>query len=267
MAKWHKVVLVVGGAIVLSTVAIQASDLVRGINGNMAGMAIDASNPCGAGALLVNLGTGSICADTFEAAPSPSCPRGTPKNMQDTQDNLNEGTCAVVSEKAREAWRFVSLAQAQQLCARGGKRLPTNAEWYALAVAQTDQASCVLKQSAPSLTGAANCTTAAGVQDMIGNVWEWVDGQVTEGQFDGRVLPVSGYVSVVDTSGIVVETAASPVADYGQDYAKTAPVGVFGIIRGGFYGSESDGGIFAQNLSVPLDLKTDGVGFRCVKSL
>ncbi len=267
MAKWHKVALVIGGAVVLSTVAIQASDVLRGINGNMAGMAIDASNPCGSGALQVNLSTGSMCVDIFEAASSPSCPRITPKNMQDTQDNLNEGTCTVVSEKAREAWRFVSLAQAQQLCARAGKRLPSNAEWYALAVAQTDQSSCVLKRSNPEPTGAANCTTAAGVHDIIGNIWEWVDGQVIEGQFDGRTLPPSGYVSIVDTTGIVVETGTTPVVDYGEDYAKTAATGVYGIIRGGFYGSESDGGIFAQNLSVPLDLKTDGVGFRCVKSL
>ncbi len=267
MAKWRKVALVISGAVVLSTVAIQASDLVRGINGNMAGMAIDASNPCGTGTRQVNLGTGSICVDVFEAASSESCPHVTPKNMQDTQDNLNEGTCSVVSKEGREPWRFVSLTQAQQLCARAGKRLPSNAEWYALAVAQADQSSCILEHPAPELTGAARCVTAAGIEDIIGNVWEWVDGQVTEGQFNGRVLPASGYVSVVDATGVVVETAAAPVMDYGEDYAKTAATGVYGIIRGGIYGSESDGGIFAQNLSVPLDLKTDGVGFRCVKSL
>jgi formylglycine-generating enzyme required for sulfatase activity len=105
------------------------------------------------------------------------------------------------------------------------------------------------------------------VFDVVGNVWEWVDGQVTNGQYDGRALPEEGYVKVADQSGVVLETSAEPIEEYGADYAKTSQSGVYGIIRGGFYGSNSDGGIYAQNLAVPLDLKTDGVGFRCVKTL
>jgi formylglycine-generating enzyme required for sulfatase activity len=105
------------------------------------------------------------------------------------------------------------------------------------------------------------------VSDIIGNVWEWVDGQVQEGQFDGRALPAEGYVAVVDSQGIVLETAAAPQEAFGADYAKTSNAGVYGIIRGGFYGSKTDAGIFAQNLSVPLDLRADGIGFRCLKSL
>jgi formylglycine-generating enzyme required for sulfatase activity len=102
---------------------------------------------------------------------------------------------------------------------------------------------------------------------MVGNVWEWIDGQVQDGTYEERSLPESGFVSLVDSSGVVVSTAVSPVAEFGEDYAWTDSAGVKGIIRGGFYGSGSDAGIFAQNLSVPLDFKTTGVGFRCVKDL
>jgi formylglycine-generating enzyme required for sulfatase activity len=102
---------------------------------------------------------------------------------------------------------------------------------------------------------------------MVGNVWEWVDGQVTEGVYDGRTLPQSGYVTLVDTNGVVAETANKASAEFGEDYALTDSKGLRGMIRGGFYKSGNDAGIFAQNLSVPLDFKATGVGFRCVKDV
>ena len=51
-----------------------------------------------------------------------------------------------------------------------------------------------------------------------------------------------------------------------KKYNPTSP-GVRGMIRGGFYGSGEDAGIFAQNMSVALDSRTAGIGFRCVKDL
>jgi formylglycine-generating enzyme required for sulfatase activity len=102
---------------------------------------------------------------------------------------------------------------------------------------------------------------------MVGNVWEWIDGQVTDGVYENRTLPQSGYVALVDTNGVVVETKAEASAEFGDDYAQTDSKGLRGIIRGGFYKSGSDAGVFAQNLSVPLDFKAIGVGFRCIKDL
>jgi formylglycine-generating enzyme required for sulfatase activity len=102
---------------------------------------------------------------------------------------------------------------------------------------------------------------------MIGNVWEWIDGEVNAGMYNNRLLPDGGYVSVADSAGIVLETTQTPHIEFGNDYALTSKEGVKGMIRGGFYGSGDDAGIFAQNLSVPLDFRSAGIGFRCVKDI
>ncbi len=166
-------------------------------------------------------------------------------------------------------WRFVSLTQAQQLCARAGKRLPTNDEWYRAVSGSTDTASCAIDTGgSPVPTGSSSCIAPSGVHDMVGNVWEWIDETVTDGRYDERTLPASGYVSLVDAEGVVVSTTANePSAEFGEDYAWVDETGLRGILRGGFYGSGADAGVFAQNLSVPLDFRSAGVGFRCVKDI
>ncbi len=267
MKKWHKSVAVVLGAVLLSTVAIQASDLMRNINGNLVGLAIEGEGVCGAGSVAVSLGSGTLCVDRYEAAVAETCPVSDPNTPFDTQKNLNDTACESVSEEGKMPWKYVSLAQAQQLCARSGKRLPNNDEWYALASAVRDYGECNTSGTGARATGVSTCSTPSGIYDLVGNVWEWVDAQVTEGVYDGRVLPESGYVDLVDADGIVIETARVANEDYGKDYALTNAVGVRGVLRGGFFGSEEDAGLYAQNLAVPLDLKAPGVGFRCVRSL
>jgi hypothetical protein len=269
MKKWHKSLLVIIGALVLSTVAIQASDIVRGIDGGLSGLVIESEGVCGNGAVQMLLGSHALCVDVFEASAGGSCPHANPQNQIETQENANSASCLPVTVAGAVPWRFVSYTQAQQFCARDGKRLPTNEEWYKIASGLTESETCAvdLKGDTPTQTGSTNCTTPSGVMDMVGNVWEWIDGQVTEGTYEGRVLPESGYVSLVDTDGVVIETKKSPSEEFGEDYALTDSQGVRGIIRGGFYKSGTDAGIFAQNLSVPLDLKVTGVGFRCLRDI
>ena len=181
---------------------------------------------------------------------------------------MSEGSCAAVSQEGVEPWRFVTLAQAQQLCARSGKRLPNNDEWYKAVVSMGDTSSCAIEtgRGGPEQTGSA-CATPSGIHDMVGNVWEWIDAEVHEGQYNNRDMPQSGYVRMVDTDGVVIETSEEPSLEYGEDYALTNDQGVRGMIRGGFWGSGSDAGLFALNASVPLDIKTTGIGFRCVRSI
>lgn len=266
MTRWVKISSVVVGAIVLSTLAIQASDLARGISSNLPGLAIESTGPCGKNAEIVHLGGRSVCIDTYEASPSRACPVATPGNEVDTQRNISDDTCAATSEKEVAPWRFVTHTQATQLCARSSKRLLTNEEWYKAVSGSTDLESCVISSSGPSLTGS-TCKSPAGIYDMVGNVWEWVDGEVTDGEYDSKTLPRSGYVSLVDSDGIVLETSDTPSEEYNADYAWLNSSGVFGMIRGGFYGARSDAGMFALNASVQLNFSAAGVGFRCVKDI
>lgn len=255
------------GALVLSTLAIQASDLIRGIEGSLPGLVSEQDNVCGAGATLIQLANKSLCVDNFEASVSASCPHRVTNTPLDTSNNLLVKNCVPESKSGVLPWRFVSLTEAQQLCARTGKRLPNSEEWYKVSLAQIEQSECVTNTNQPQNTGSTECKTEAGIYDLVGNVWEWVDGSVTEGKYENRNLPEAGYVSMVDNNGVVVETSNNPNSSFGEDYAWINMSGVFGIIRGGFYAGKSDAGIFSQNLAVPFDLRTTGLGFRCVRDI
>lgn len=261
--------LVIGlAAIVLSTLALQASDSLRGIDTRLTGLVSDSDGPCGTGAVQVLLGSHALCVDVYEASPSDECPVSVPNNQSETQTNMNNVDCVTASVSGVRPWTNIALTQAQQACARTGKRLPNNEEWYKFASGMVDQSTCMVDRgSSPAPTGSSECVTPAGIYDVVGNVWEWVDEEIVNGQYGGRTLPESGYVSLVDSDGVVVETAASAHAEFDNDYAWTKPQGVYGVIRGGFYGSGEDAGIFAQNLAVPLDFRTAGVGFRCVRDI
>lgn len=267
MKKWHKTTFVIVGAVVFSTLAIQASDAVRNIDGGLSGLVIDSGSVCGAGAVQIMLGSGALCIDQYEASPDAACPVVSPGTQLETQENMNQLNCAAASQQSVQPWRFVSLTQAQQLCARTGKRLLNNDEWHAIASAMSDTSGCVVAGGSPGATGNGKCVTQSGVYDMVGNLWEWIDGEVYDGQYNQRPLPESGFVQMVDSDGIVIETSAVSSEEYGADYATMKLTGVRGILRGGFYGSGDDAGLYAQNISVPLDFKAPGVGFRCVKSI
>jgi formylglycine-generating enzyme required for sulfatase activity len=269
MNKLQKSALIGVAAVVLSTVAIQASDVLRGVEGNLAGLVRESEHPCGEGAVEILLGSHALCVDIYEASAGIGCPYQDPQSPQETQENANEPDCKPQSKEGVIPWRFVSFTQAQQLCGRAGKRLPTNDEWYRTVSGFTDDASCNIASvsTEPAPAGSFSCMTPSGVSDMIGNVWEWVDEEIVDGNYESRMLPPSGYIAQVDTSGVVVETGTEAKDEFGKDYAWTAHTGVKGMLRGGFYGSKDDAGVFSQNMSIPLDFRTTGVGFRCVRDI
>lgn len=266
MNKSVQTILVVLGAISVTTLSLQASDYVR-MTGQLALFSEGTNSVCPVGMTVMNISSGTLCVDIYEASPSDACPQSVPQTEVDTQVNIHEHNCVPQTMKEVIPWRFVSLAQAQQLCARVDKRVPTATEWYDIALSLTDDTACVVNSNQPQPTGTAACLSRAGVHDLVGNVWEWVHGQTEAGQYNNRAVPQTGFVSQVDTAGIVIDTATVGQSEYGNDYAQTNRDGSYGIVRGGFYGSGEDAGIYAQNLAVPFDLKTAGIGFRCVRSL
>jgi formylglycine-generating enzyme required for sulfatase activity len=98
---------------------------------------------------------------------------------------------------------------------------------------------------------------------MIGNVWEWVDGEITDRSYEGRELPQSGYVSEADQGGVVVKTNETPNPDYYADYFWSEDQGVYGMLRGGFYGSGDDAGTFTIQGKTPTSFSGAAIGFRC----
>ncbi len=266
-SKLLKGTLTVLGAVFVSTLGIFASDTLRGIDGNIAGIGgAKEGLVCREGMVAFKHNGNILCVDQFEASPSEKCPFQNPLTMYESEKNANIGDCYAASVKGALPWSFISLPQAERMCAGAGKRIPTGEEWYALALG-TNPDSCVIDTTAREVTGTDSCISGSEVYDMIGNVWEWVDETVTDSMFDGRALPADGYVTSVDSNGIAITSAEAPEQLYGADYIWTEPVGVFGMIRGGFYGSESDAGLYAMNASVLTSFASQGVGFRCVEDV
>jgi formylglycine-generating enzyme required for sulfatase activity len=158
----------------------------------------------------------------------------------------------------------ITWFQAQQACGNAGKRLLTNAEWQ-LAVAGTADpgennglanTKCNTTGGSTRNTGNAgatpggtdSCISARGVEDMVGNAWEWVAdwvpqslGCVTGGAYgDGDLLCFSG-------------------ANQGAPGA---------LVRGGDFNDGSGAGVFAISGGlVPWIERREGndLGFRCAR--
>lgn len=259
-----KGIAVVFGAIGVSALGLFASDGLRGIDRDLVALTGSSSAVCPQGMVEFKHQGNTLCVDMYEAAPSDGCPHPDPRNVIETETNITNAECYAASVPEATPWRFVSLPQAQRLCADAGKRLPSSAEWYRVALG-TESESCVVDHSTPAQTGTSECRSAAGVYDMVGNLWEWTDEQVNGNTFDGRTLPAEGYVGEVDVSGVAIQTQNEANELYGADYFWSKEEGVFGMIRGGFYGSGSDAGLYTVNASVSTSFASPGVGFRCVK--
>ena len=265
--KWLKGAGIGLGALVLSTLGIFASDTLRGIDSDIGNLAnLRDSGTCSGYTVPMKVDGTVMCVDMYEASPSKECLFQKISSASESQRNVLGKDCFAVSEPNRDPWNYISLSQAQQMCAAAGKRLPTNNEWYAYALG-TDAESCVINARTFSKTGNAECVSSVGAIDVIGNLWEWVDENVVEGAFNGQTLPEEGYVASVDADGIALTSTASPMELYGEDYFWSKEQGVYGMIRGGFYGSGADAGLYTTNASVETSLTTLGIGFRCIEDV
>ncbi len=264
--RWVKGIATVCGAVALSTLGIYASDTLRGIDGNLGQLAGSRGDVCAKGMTPIRVQGNTLCVDIYEASPSDTCPHTTLSSVVQSEQNANTSDCYAVSVVNATPWNYVSLSQAQRMCAQGGKRLPTSEEWYHVALG-TNADTCVIDSNGIQTTGTEACVSGVGAYDAIGNVWEWVDAQVVGNTYENRGLPPEGYVTSVDASGVAVTSADSADELYGRDYFWSKTEGVFGMIRGGFYGSDDDAGLYTINASVLTNFATQGVGFRCVEDV
>ncbi len=221
---------------------------------------------CKTGTVEVALPSGqSYCVDQYEAQAGKACPHQDPLALIETADNLAAPDCQPVSEAGGLPWRFVTYEQATQLCARHGGELISSEVWYQAALGTSDSVdTCALDTNLQQTGARSSCVSGDGIHDAVGNVWEHV---LDSGGVDGELtpLPPSGYVSAVNESGMPTVTVETPQVAFNNDYvwseASTEPRT---IMRGGFYGSRSDGGIYSVHGHVVSGFASNAIGFRCM---
>lgn len=267
MVTWYKLPVILGGALIVTALGIDAADTTQGSRSTLLASvfsATQAPRACSEGMTPVWFETGVVCVDVYEASVSDLCIHREPTGEVYTEDNLKDGDCVPQSVPRALPWRFVTRTQAEQLCARAGKQLITPAVWYnaALGVIENDCNSAGTLAPTGSFAG---CVSGVGARDMVGNVWEWVQGDVQAGVFAGTQLPDSGYVSLVDSVGIALETTQVGTSTFASDYIWTSATGTTAVLRGGFYGGRSDTGIYTVHAGVRSDFASAAVGFRCMQ--
>ena len=255
------------GALLLTTFAIDASDTLRGRSGTLvANLMGREATACPLGMVSLTTARTFSCVDAFEASAEQNCPFPSTDDELSTIANITDTNCNAESKPNAEPWRFISREQAVLMCARAGKRLPSAAEWYEAAIGTPDNATCVIDAGSPAQTGThSDCRSVAGIFDAVGNVWEWTNDDVFNGVYANRTLPTEGYVAQVGNDGVASVTAATPTPQFGNDYFWHTATGSFGMMRGGYYASKEDAGVYAVHSKTLPTAIGGAIGFRSVQ--
>lgn len=263
---WLVVVIIAGS---LTTVGIKASDSLFGAKGQVKSL-------CPDDMVFVPGSSGGFCIDKYENSAGAKCPVNNPGSDADSQTNIDNAGCQAVSAAGSLPWRNLTQIQAINLCAKAGKRLPTSEEWFAAAMGTPDKSSnwgsddCQVNNNwsqQPGPTGSGkNCVSYIGAYDMVGNVWEWVKGEVDNGVYENTKMPDNGYVQAVSPDGLPVKTDPDNASKlYGNDYSWIKLEGERGIARGGYWANGDEAGQYSFYAVTEPSYSAVGVGFRCVK--
>lgn len=266
--KWGKTMMVVFGALLITALGIDAADTIGGAKGTLLSQVISSKEGvCPSGMAEVNAIPNVTCVDAYEASAGKTCSHNNPEQMLATQQNLGESICVAESKKDAIPWRFITRDQAMQMCARSGKRLPSSEEWYAISLGMANvEKTCNVGSKSISTSGTyADCRSPSGVYDLVGNAWEWVSDDVINGNYKNLQLPGTGYVTQVDASGMATVVSNDPQELFEKDYYWSRKDGAYGVIRGGYYDSGSDGGLYSVHADTPPTTAGTGIGFRCVQ--
>jgi formylglycine-generating enzyme required for sulfatase activity len=266
--KSLRIIVSMVAVILLTSLGVGASDVWQGNSGGLLAQLVwSTASDCPVGMIAVGGATTFRCVDAYEASPSDSCVYQNTNAAEHSISNVADPDCSATARAQVMPWRYISRADAVLMCARSGKRLPTAAEWYSIAIG-TQAQSCAVAQSSVANTGAQTaCASVYGAHDMVGNVWEWVNDDVIDGQYAGRTVPPSGFIEQFDTGGVSTVTSLTELGSTTKDngYFWSSEQGAFGMIRGGFYGSKSDAAVTTIHAGTNPNFTGAAVGFRCVR--
>lgn len=274
--RWLKSTLWGLAIIILSTLGINAADNFGNLSDSIVGRVLGGSAKCPDNMVFVTSAKGGFCIDLYENSAGNKCQFANPADLNQSQSNIDGSGCLPVTQSGNSPWTNITQEQAQRVCAKAGKRLPTNSEWQAAALGTPDKnenwtaddcqvANNWTTQPGPAGSGT-NCLSFIGAYDMIGNVWEWIDGAATDGEVNGRRLPADGFIQSLNMNDdLPAETGPTPNDSLYRDYFWVKDSKTRGIIRGGYWANKSDAGQYSAYAVFAPNNFGSTIGFRCVK--
>ena len=186
------------------------------------------------------------------------------------------------SLKGRSPSTRLTWFQAQQACQLAGKRLCSNGQWQGAAAGTHDKGAynggaggaCHTQTGLPRKTGmagatpggATSCISRWGAEDMIGNLWEWVNwwGQAgkgwitTDGQNTAPWPSTGGYGDGKDRTWNLNGSGATGIGTWTKGLPAAAR-------RGGDMNQMAGSGIFTLGFDASPTYTGVAVGARCCR--